>query len=274
MHRLLSLTRCLTGVVVVAVSSTIYVEAQENSIATLRLGMPAERQVPGDAHKTEAIIASFVRVETKVRNALNQRTFKRDVLLQTIGPNGEVTGEYIRHSQFLFDDRGNRIERVTYHPPSTIREMRITREDIKDLAGAQLLGLDILEFEKYRLSYVAEQQLAGKHTYQLSIEPVTQPNPRKMSDRYFRGHLWIDSETFQVVRIKGVVEPQGKQRFPTFETWRESVSESLFLPTRTEADDVLHFPNRNVKYRIRVRYHDYKLFAGKLKITEIDTPDH
>jgi hypothetical protein len=55
------------------------------------------------------ILASFLASEKKVREALNQHTFKRDVVLQTIGPNGEVTGEYIRNSQFIFDDRGCRI---------------------------------------------------------------------------------------------------------------------------------------------------------------------
>ncbi|HKN83347.1 MAG TPA: hypothetical protein VJW17_07920, partial [Pyrinomonadaceae bacterium] len=72
----------------------------------------------------QTIVASFIKTESELREALKQHTFKRDVVLQTIGPNGEVTGQYIRNSQFLFDDKGNRIERVTYHPPSTIREMR------------------------------------------------------------------------------------------------------------------------------------------------------
>ena len=60
----------------------------------------------------ESIVAAFVETESRVRDALKQHTFKRDVVLQTIGPNGQVTGQYIRNSQFLFDDRGNRIERL------------------------------------------------------------------------------------------------------------------------------------------------------------------
>jgi hypothetical protein len=93
-----------------------------------------------------------------------------------------------------------------------------------------------------------------------------------MKERFFRGRVWIDTETFQIVKVRGVVEPTGKQRFPVFETWREQVNSTLRLPTRTVADDVLHFPNRDVNYRIRVKYYDYKLFASTLKITEIDKP--
>lgn len=218
------------------------------------------------------ILASFLKTESQLREALKQHTFKRDVVLQTIGPTGQVTGQYVRNSQFLFDDRGNRIERVTYHPPSTIREMRITKEDIQDLAGAQLLGIDIVESSKYRFSYGGDELRGGKRLYRLLVEPAVKPDPHFMKERYFRGSLWIDAVTLQIIRVRGVVEPQGKQRFPLFETWREPTTSSLSFPARTEADDILHFPNRDVNYRIRVRYYDYKLFASKVSIKEIDEP--
>lgn len=218
------------------------------------------------------IVAAFIRTESQVRDALNQHTFKREVVLQTIGQDGAVTGEYIRNSQFLFDDRGNRIERVTFHPPSTIREMRITKEDIQDLAGAQLLGIDISETTKYRLTFAGVDMLAGQRVYKLQVEPSLSPNAHRMSDRFFIGCVWIDSKNFQILKIRGVVEPHGKQRFPTFETWRTPLTAALYLPARTEADDVLHFPKYDVNYRIRVRYYDYQLFASKLKVTELDEP--
>jgi hypothetical protein len=232
----------------------------------------------------QAIIDSFLRAETQLRQALNQHTFKRDVVLQTIGPNGQITGQYVRNSEFLFDDRGQRIERVTYHPPSTIREMRITKEDVQDLASAQLLGVDITESAKYHLAYRGEELLNGKRVYVLSVVPAVQPNPYRMSERYFRGTVWIDATTYQMVRVSGVVEPQGKQRFPRFETWREapnfsnptnsepnrSRTAAFAFPSRTEADDVLHFPKRDVNYRIRVRYYDYKLFASTVSVKELD----
>lgn len=224
----------------------------------------------------QTIIESFLRTETQLREALKQHAFKREVVLQTIGPNGEVTGQYVRNSEFLFDDDGRRIERVTYHPPSTIREMRITREDIQDLAGAQLLGIDITESAKYRLTYRGEELLAGRRLYVLNVEPAVPPNPYRMSERYFRGAVWIDAATYQMVRVKGTVEPQGKQRFPQFETWREILSTptnaAFAFPSRTEADDVLHFPKRDVNYRIRVRYYDYKLFASTVSVKELDQP--
>lgn len=234
--------------------------------------LSAEPPPPMRLRTPQTIIASFLETESRLREALKQHTFKRDVVLQTIGNKGQVTGEYIRNSEFLFDDHGNRIERVTYHPPSTIREMRITKEDIQDLAGAQLLGIDIAESAKYHFHYRGEELLDGKRVYVLSVEPAAKPNPYRMRERYFRGSVWIDAGTFQMVKVRGIVEPQGKQRFPLFETWRESAGATFAFPSRTVADDVLRFPNRDVNYRIRVRYYDYKLFASTVSVKELDQP--
>lgn len=220
----------------------------------------------------ERVVADFVGVEARVRAALNHYTFKRDVVLQTIGPNGEVTGEYIRKSQFTFDDRGNRFERVLYHPKSTIREMRITKEDIQDLAGAQLLGIDVFEPVKYQLTYAGRETIGDRDTYAIEVAPRQAPDPHRMSERFFVGRVWIDPTNLQIVKVRGIVEPHGKQRFPLFETLREQTSAPFLVPTRTEADDILNFPNQTVHYRIKVRYYDYKRFASRVVATEISQP--
>ena len=305
-------------VLIVALAALRLVHAQQGGVHTQQSAVLKTEPPPMRLRTPATIVESFLRTEKQLRQALNQHTFKREVVLQTIGPNGAVTGQYVRNSEFLFDDRGQRMERITYHPPSTIREMRITKEDIQDLAGAQLLGIDIAESAKYRLSYRGEEMLNGKRVYVLDVEPAVQPDPFHMRERYFRGAVWIDAATYQMVRARGTVEPQGKQRFPQFETWREllnapnsvasdapgektgppnaaslndgdtheqtpngatnnhseptSLTTAFAFPSRTEADDVLHFPNRDVNYRIRVRYYDYKLFASTVSVKELNQP--
>jgi hypothetical protein len=219
-----------------------------------------------------SILAAVVEAESRVREALTQHTFKRDVTLETVGPNGEVTGKYIRNSQFLFDDKGNRIERVLYHPASTLKKLKITKEDIQDLAGAQLLGIDITEKEKYQLSFAGTEQVGSREAYALDVTPVQQPDPQRMRERFFVGRVWADSHSFQIVKVRGIVEPGGKQRFPVFQTLREPSGGDLNFPISTYADDILRFPQFDVHYRIRVRYYDYKRFAGRVTITEIDEP--
>jgi hypothetical protein len=218
------------------------------------------------------VVADFVSVEARVRSELNQYTFKRDVVLQTIGPNGEVSGEYIRNSQFTFDDRGNRFERVLYHPKSTINEMRITKEDIQDLADAQLLGIDVFEPVKYQLTYAGRETIGDHDTDAIEVAPQQAPNPHRMNERFFVGRVWIDANNLQIVRVRGIVEPHGKQRFPLFETLRGQTNAPFLFPTRTEADDILHFPKQTVHYRIKVRYYDYKRFASKVDVTEVGQP--
>ena len=191
-------------------------------------------------------------------------------MLQTIGPSGEVTGEYVRNSQFIFDDRGRRIERVLFHPGSTIREMRITKEDIQDLEGGQLLGIDIVEATKYRLTYAGAEVVDTRQLLAVDVAPLTRPDPNHMKERFFVGRVWVDPVTFQIVTIKGIIEPQGKQRFPMFMTWREPIKDALAFPTRTEADDILHFRERDVHYRIRVRYYDYKEFGSRVSVKDVD----
>lgn len=254
--------------------------SQGSSVASLtspesisRTYSPAKSE-PIGAGDAARIIARFVAAETKVREAMNQHMFRRNVVLQTIGSNGEVTGEYIRNSEFVFDDRGQRIERVLFHPASTIREMRITKEDIQDLAGSQLLGIDIVEATKYRLTLAGGEAVDSRLLLAIDVTPLTEPNPKRMSERFFVGRVWVDPNTFQIVKINGIVNPQGKQRFPRFVTWREPITNALAFPTRTESDDVLHFRKRDVHYRIKVCYFDYKLFGSTVNITEIDEPVH
>jgi hypothetical protein len=276
MHQLLSKLAWPFSIALILIAGVSPASSQQTSVASikrseanLRLDTSKNPESVGPAESSR-IVAGFVAAETKVREALNQHTFKRDVTLQTIGPNGEVTGEYIRNSQFIFDDRGRRIERVLFHPASTIHEMRITKEDIQDLEGSQLLGIDIAEASKYQLTYAGMETVDSRQLFAVDVNPLIQPDPSRMKERFFIGRVWIDPNTFQIVKLKGIVEPQGKQRFPMFVTWREPINNALAFPTRTEADEVLHFQERDVHYRIKVRYYDYKMFASKVSVKEVD----
>src|SRR6266576_132388 len=244
MHQLLSKLAWAFSVSLIFIAGVSTAFSQQTSVASiksaganLRLDTATKPESVGTTESNK-ILAAFVAAESRAREALNQHTFKRDVALQTVGPNGEVTGEYIRNSQFIFDDRGRRIERVFFHPASTIREMRITKEDIQDLEGSQLLGIDIVEATKYQLTYAGAETVEARQLFAIDVRPLIQPDPNHMKERFFVGRVWIDPNTFQVVMIKGIMEPQGKQRFPMFMTWREQVKDDLAFPTHTEADDI------------------------------------
>ena len=83
---------------------------------------------PADADR---IIHAFTTKEAEFRRALNSYSFKRDALMQKIGMGGQVTGEYHRVSLFTFDDQGNRYEKISFFPMSTMPE--VTTEDVEDV---------------------------------------------------------------------------------------------------------------------------------------------
>ena len=77
----------------------------------------------------------------------------------------------------------------------------------------------------------------------------------------------------QIVKVKGKGVPEGKQRFPTFETYREQIDGKFWFPTYTYADDDLVFPGgQTVHLRMKVRYTDFKPFRGRVRVIEEGEP--
>src|SRR3954465_7127510 len=99
------------------------------------LNASAQTQAAGPVNSANAdkIIQAFTSKETQFRRALNNYSFKRDALIQSIGMGGQVIGEYHRVSTFTFDDQGNRYEKISYFPMATMEN--VTPEDIDDLGG-------------------------------------------------------------------------------------------------------------------------------------------
>src|SRR5215472_456737 len=85
------------------------------------------------AAETERIIKAFTARESEFRRALNNYSFRRDALLQSLGMGGQVIGEYHRVSTFTFDDQGQRYEKVSFFPMSSFPN--VTPEDLEDLGG-------------------------------------------------------------------------------------------------------------------------------------------
>jgi hypothetical protein len=84
--------------------SSLTVAPAQTSTTTLRKPTSIGNASPN----VDSIIRSFTVKETEFRKALGDYAFTRDALIQTIGPGGEVTGEYHRVSQFVFNDQNER----------------------------------------------------------------------------------------------------------------------------------------------------------------------
>jgi hypothetical protein len=231
----------------------------------------------------DRIIRSFAQKEAEFRAALNQYSFERDAVVQTIGMGGQVSGEYRRVSRFVFDDSGRRFEKIVLFPIPTLTEISISPQDLEDLGGVQVFALEASKLHEYDFAYVGKEKIDELDLYVFDVTPKVMSDPRRVKQiekskdpqRYFQGRVWVDDKDFQIVKARGKGVPELKdQRFPTFETYRENIDGRYWFPTYTYADDELVFKNGQVvRVRMRVKFTDFQRLRGKARVVEEGEPD-
>jgi hypothetical protein len=219
--------------------------------------------------EVDRIVQSFTKKEAEFRRALNNYSFKRDALMQKIGMGGQVTGEYHSISTFTFDDQGNRYEKISFAPMSTLPE--VTPEDIEDLGGIEPFALEPSKIAKYDIRYAGKEKIDELNLYIFDVRPKVIPDPKKPKDRLFTGRIWVDDQDLQIVKTKGKGVPETKNnKFPTVETYREHIDGRYWFPTYSYADEELIFDNgSSLHIRMKVRYMDFTPARATLKVTEI-----
>src|SRR5260370_42331226 len=95
--------------------------------------------------------------------------------------------------------------------------------------------------------------------------------PKKSTERMFAGRVWVDDQDLQIVKSKGKGVPETKNnKFPVVETYRQQVDGKYWFPVYAYADDDIVFGNgSDLRIRMRVKYTDYVVGHGKVKIVEI-----
>lgn len=228
-----------------------------------------------DLANPEKIIQAFTAKEAEFRRALNNYSFKRDALIQSIGMGGQVVGEYHRVSVFTFDDQGNRFEKITFFPMASMPEVR--QEDIDDLGGITPFALEPSKLDRYIIRYAGREKIDELNLYIFDVQPKVMPDPKK-KERLFLGRVWVDDRDLQIVKTKGKGVPEDKEnKYPIVETYREHIDGKYWFPTYSYADEELVFDNGTTLHvRLKVRYTDFAPARATLKVTEIgenDVPD-
>ncbi|MEP6743743.1 MAG: hypothetical protein ABJB61_14695 [bacterium] len=224
--------------------------------------------------EVDRIINTFTAKEGQFRKALNEYSFKRDAILQTLGMGGQITGEYHRVSYFTFDDQGNRYEKISYFPMPSYSG--ITQEDLDDLGGIQPFALEPSKLNQYDFKYVGKERIDELNLFVFDVTPKVLPDAKKTKERFFKGRVWVEDQDFQIVKTKGKGLPETKNnKFPTVETYREQIDGRYWFPTYSYADEELVFDNgESLHVRMQVRYSDFVQARGKLKvIEEVENPD-
>jgi hypothetical protein len=235
----------------------------------------------GAPEDTARIIRAFTQKESEFRKALNEYGFTRDATIQTLAWGGQISGEYRRTSRFVFDDSGNRFEKILFFPIPTVKSITITPEDIEDLGGVQAFALEASKINEYDFAYIGREKIDEIGTYVFDVTPKILSDKRRLDamkksksvERFFQGRIWVDDQDFQIVKARGKGVPEFDQRFPTFETYREQIDGKYWFPTYSYADDELTFKNGDsVHVRLRIKYTDFERLKGRLSIIEDTEP--
>ncbi|HXB20760.1 MAG TPA: hypothetical protein VNV88_05215 [Candidatus Solibacter sp.] len=224
----------------------------------------------------EEIIQKFAAKESVFREARNNYTYTQDITVQTLEGN-TVDGEMRRVEDITYDDKGRRLEYVTFAPQPSLNRISMTKEDEDDFRNRLPFVLTTEDLPQYSVLYAGQQHVDEIDTYVFDLAP----KQMEKGKRYFQGRIWVDNHDFQIVKTCGRNVPDihskkagGENLTPKFVTYREQIDGQYWFPTYTRADDVLHFNTGDVHVREIIKYTHYKRFGSKTKITyEGQVPD-
>lgn len=245
----------------------------------LLLGCLVGLAVPASAVKTdpdvpvETIIQNFIDKETEFAAARESYTYRQTVRILEYSNSGRVRGRYEVVQDILFGGDGERIERVVYAPPSSLKNVILTPNDLEDLRSVQPFVMTRHNASDYRIDYLGEQQIDEIETYSFSVKP----KKLERGKRYFEGQIWVDQVGLQIVKTYGkgvgLLKKGNDEQFPRFETYRDQIDGDYWFPIYTRADDTLAFKSGPQKIRMIIKYEDYKKFQGTSVITFGDVVD-
>ncbi|MCI0485516.1 MAG: hypothetical protein L0229_02840 [Blastocatellia bacterium] len=213
----------------------------------------------------EEIIQRFATAESENKAARNNYTFTQDVDIMTLGEAGSITGRFRRTSEIVYDDIGNRVEKITFFPPSTLSGATISQDDLRDLGGVQPFALSLEDLPRYQVDYVGKERIDELDLYVFEVKPKR----IEKGERYFQGRVWVDDQDFQIVKAAGKGVPEDEDnRFPGFESYRENIDGRYWFPTYVYADDILEFKRSSIHVRMIVRYTKYKKFSTDIRLLD------
>lgn len=215
---------------------------------------------------SQDIIQKFAAKEGVFKQARDNYTYTQDVTVQTLEGH-TVDGEFREITDVTYDDKGNRIENVTFAPQPTLTRVSMSKEDFEDIRHKMPFVLTTADLPEYDILYIGTQHVDEIDTYVFDVAP----KKIEKSKRYFQGRIWVDDHDLQIVKTCGKSVPDIRKKgdenlMPKFVTYREQIDGQYWFPTYTRADDNLHFSLGDVHIREIIKYTNYKRFGSRTKI--------
>ena len=216
---------------------------------------------PPKSMTPQELIQKFTARETALRDLRSHYTFTQDVLVQTLDET-KVDGQFHQITQISYDDKGKRVENVTFSEEPTLR-VKLSDRDMEDIRVFMPWLLTTDEAPQYALTYAGQQHVDDLDTYVFHVAPKKE----EKNTHYFQGRVWVDNRDLQIVKLCGKSVPDAVHKKnqpldvrPTFVGYRQFVDGNWF-PAYVRVDDTLHFGVQSIHVREIVKFTGYKRTA-------------
>ena len=218
---------------------------------------------PPKGISVQELLRKIVTNEDKVQAARQRYSFTQDVLVQTLDGKA-VDGQFHQVTKVSYDEKGRRIDTVSFAEQSTLRGIQLSESDFDDIRTFMPWILTSEQAQQYNLTYAGTQHVDDLDTYVFQAEPKTLEKNR----RYFQGRIWIDDRDLEMVKLCGKSVPEATAQKkkkknepievrPSFVGYRQIVDGNWF-PAYARIDDTLRFGVESVRVREIVKFTGYQ----------------
>ncbi|HEV2464122.1 MAG TPA: hypothetical protein VGT04_09975 [Acidobacteriaceae bacterium] len=216
------------------------------------------------------LIKEFTEKESMYRDAMNDYTYERSVMVQTVNDDNKVDGQYFDVTDISYDPTGRKVEHVVDAPVNTLERVIMTPADFSDIEHRLPFVLTTEDAAQYNITYVGKQRIDDVDTYVFNVEPKV----IEKGHRYFDGRIWVDQQDHQIVVTDGKNVPDDLRKghedlsLP-FITYRQQIDGKYWFPVYTHEDGELHFTGdgyQDVHLRETVKYTNYKRFRTSIRV--------
>ena len=215
----------------------------------------------------EEIIKRFSQKEDEFLAARSRHTSRKSIRLQEFGPDGKLSGEFLRVTETASGSDGRPIVKVIEKPQSTLQHAFLAPEDLEALDHVPAYPLTTGQLPKYNLKYIGKEQVDEIDCYIFQVKPKMLERTRGLFD----GVIWVDAKYLEVVKTYGkLVTEQGdaavlpQYPFALFETYRENVDGKYWFPNYSRSDDTLHLKDQDLNIRLVIKWSDFKPLPAAL----------
>jgi hypothetical protein len=246
--------------------------------------MPTSSKTPFSAHSVDRVCIGIILASalfapadlakrvaaraTETRMARDQYTYRQTVMVEELGPTGARVGEYRETREVVFSPQAERSEKLAGKPLDTLKRLKLTEEDFRDIREVQPFLFDTDQLWAYETKSKGEETMDGVDCYLLQVRP----RQILAGQRLFDGMLWVNKKDYSIVRTNGKAVPEirsmtkDENLFPRFTTVWQPIDGQYWFPVHTFADDTLDFRVGPQRIRLTIRYSDYKKFGSDTTI--------